>query len=188
MRKLKLQMQISINGFVTTDDKDETNFKFRDDEITNFDIENLKNTDCILFGKNLAEYFIPRWATVANNPKDNNYKLGQLLTEIPKVVFSKTLKVSKWDNTTIANGDIAEEIKKLKKKKGKDIIVYGGYSFVSSLIRHGLIDEYYLLVNPVAVGSGQPIFKSLTSNLQLTFKKREPFTCGTVLLCYTGQK
>jgi len=170
MRKLKLQM----NG---------TNFNW-DDEVRNFCIENLKNVDCILLGRKTAEAFIPYWAKVANNPKDSEYKLGKPLTDIPKAIFSKTLKSSKWDNATLVNGNFAEGIKTLKRKKGKDIIVYGGYSFVSSLIRHGLIDEYYFLVNPVALLSGEPIFKSLKSKLQLTFKKCESFPCGTVLLCY----
>lgn len=76
----------------------------------------------------------------------------------------------------------------MKKKKGKDIIVYGGYSFVSSLIQHELIDEYYLLLNPVAVGNGQPILNKLKDDLQLTLIKCEPFDCGTVLLCYKPKR
>jgi dihydrofolate reductase len=88
----------------------------------------------------------------------------------------------------LAKTNIVEEINKLKKKKGKDIIVYGGYSFVSSLIRHGLIDEYYLLANPLAVGRRQPIFKILKSNSRLTLKECEPFACGTILLRYTAKK
>lgn len=186
MRKLKLQMQISIDGFVTAD-YGGTNFNW-DNEVRSFSINNLKNVDSILLGRNTAEDFIPHWGRVASNQKDSDYEFGKLLTDIPKVVFSKKLKTSKWDNAAITKGDITKEIKTLKKKKGKDIIVYGGYSFVSSLIGHGLIEEFYLLVNPVAVGSGEPIFNSLKSSLKLTLKKCEPFVCGTVLLCYTRQK
>lgn len=184
MRKLKLQMVISIDGFVKAD-RGGTTIKW-DDKVIDFCLENLKNVDCILLGRNTAEGFIPHWASVASNPdpKDSDSKLGKPLTDIPKVIFSKKLKVSKWDNTTIINGDIAEEIKTLKKKKGRDIIVYGGYTFVSSLIGHGLIDEFYLLVDPVAYGSGEPIFKSLKSNLQLTLEKCKPSKCETVLLYY----
>lgn len=171
MRKLKLQMNILL------DDK-------WDNGMTNFSIANLKNVDCILLGRNTAEGFIPYWGEVASNPKDNLYKLGKPLAETPKVVFSKKLKTSKWDNATIVRGDIAKEIKTLKKKKGKDIIVYGGDSFVSSLIQHDLIDEFYLLVNPVAIGDGQPIFNPLKNNLQLTLVKCKPFACGAVLLHY----
>ena len=178
-------MQISLDGFVTAD-YGGTNFNW-DNQVRRFSIDNLKNVDSILLGRNTAEEFL-YWRGVANNPKNSDYKFGKMLTDIPKVIFSKTLKASKWDDATIAKGDIVEEIKKLKKKRGKDILVYGGYSFVSSLIKHGLIDEYYLLVNPVAVGTGQPIFNWLKSNLQLTLVKCKPFACGTVLLCYSRRK
>jgi dihydrofolate reductase len=160
-----------------------------DDEVVNFCLENLKNVDSILLGRNTAEDFIPYWAKVASDPTNPEYKLeqrlGEPLNDIPKVVFSQKLKTSKWENATILNGDITEDIKALKNKNGKDIIVYGGYSFVSSLIEHGLIDEFYFLVNPVVIVRGEPLFKSLKSNLHLTFEKCKSFKCGTVLLCYT---
>ena len=179
-------MQISLDGFVTME-YGGTNFNW-DNEVRSFSIENLTNVDNILLGRNTAEDFIPHWAKVASNPNHDDYKFGKLLTDLPKVVFSKKLKTSKWDDTTIVNGDIVEEIKNLKKKKGQDIIVYGGSSFVSSLIQHELIDEFYLLVNPTAVGNGQTIFKSLKHNLQLKLEKCKTFTCGTVLLFYKTKK
>jgi dihydrofolate reductase len=172
MRKLKLQMNISL------EDK-------WDDGMTKFSIDNLKNVDNILLGRNTAEGFIPYWEAVAKNPKDDLYKLGKPLASIPKVVFSKKLDNSQWDNATIAKDDIVKEIKALKRKKGKDILVYGGDSFVSSLIQHDLIDECYLLINPAAIGNGQPGFNPLRNNLKLTLAKCKPFACGTVLLHYT---
>lgn len=172
MRKLKLQMNILLG------DK-------WDNEMTNFCIGNLKNSDSILLGRKTAEDFIPYWKKVAGNPQDDFYELGRLLHDIPKVVFSRKLKTSKWDNATIVKGDITEQIKALKKKKGKDIIVYGGDSLVSSLIGDALIDELYLLVNPVAIGSGKPIFNPLKNNVQLRLKKCKPFPCGVILLYYT---
>jgi dihydrofolate reductase len=178
MRKLKLQMAVSLDG------------KW-DDEMTDFSLDNLRNVDNILLGRKTAEGFIPYWADVARNPKgrsykkDNMYKLGKPLTDIPKVVFSKKLKTSKWDNATIIKGDMAKEIKKLRRKKGKDIIVYGGNSFVSSLVRLGLIDEFYLLMNPATAGSGKAAFNPLKNNSQLTLKKSKLFPSGAVLLYYT---
>ncbi|MGH9949468.1 MAG: dihydrofolate reductase family protein [Pyrinomonadaceae bacterium] len=182
MRKLKLQMVISLDGFLTAV-HGEGNFEW-DKEVFNFCLNNLKNVDCILHGRKTAEGFIPYWADVANNPADENYILGKPLTEIPNFVFSNKLKTSKWDNVTVVKGDIVEEIKKLKRKKGKDIMVYGGNSFVSSLVQHGLIDEYYLLLNPGASGGGKAILKKLQNDLRLTLVKCKPFKCGTVLLCY----
>ncbi|WPU96130.1 dihydrofolate reductase family protein [Mucilaginibacter sabulilitoris] len=172
MRKLKLQMNILLG------DK-------WDDEMTNFSIDNLKRVDSIVLGRKTAEGFIPYWEKVAGNHNDDFYNIGRPLHDIPKIVFSKKLKTSKWDNSIIAKGDITDEIKTLKKKKGKDMIVYGGDSFVSSLIQHELIDEFYLLINPVAIGGGKTIFNPLKNNVQLKLKKCKPFPCGVVLLYYT---
>ncbi|WP_089912249.1 dihydrofolate reductase family protein [Chitinophaga rupis] len=175
MRKLKLQMNIALDN------------KW-DSGMSDFSIENLNNVDCILHGRKTGEGFIPYWTDVANNANDSEHKLGKRFSEIPNIIFSNTLKESKWDNTTILKGNIKDAIQDLKSQNGKDIIVYGGESFVSSLIEHNLIDEYYLLINPVAIGSEQPIFNPLKNNLQLTLAKCKPFACGVVLLCYSRQK
>ena len=76
-----------------------------------------------------------------------------------KVVFTKTLEKSEWDNTVLAKGDLVDEINKLKKQDGKDIIAYGGATFVSALIKHGLIDEFHLFINPTAIGNGMSNFQ-----------------------------
>ncbi|MGA9153554.1 MAG: dihydrofolate reductase family protein [Candidatus Nitrosopolaris sp.] len=77
-----------------------------------------------------------------------------------KSCFHENTKNSQWPNTDIATGDLTDEITKLKSQDGKDIIVYGGASFDSSLIRTGLIDEFHLFINPVAIGNGMTIFKA----------------------------
>jgi len=183
MRKFKLQMQISVNAIVTVE-PGATNFNW-DNEVRSFSIENLNAVDAIILGRKTAEDFIPYWEKVSKDPTHNDYEFGKRLTDIPKVVFSAELKTSKWTNATIVNGNISEEIQKLKSKEGRDMIVYGGISFVSSLIEHKLIDEAHLLVNPAAFCKGKTIFKSLKSNLKLAFKRCKPFASGTVLLSYS---
>ncbi|MEO1052086.1 MAG: dihydrofolate reductase family protein [Bacteroidota bacterium] len=91
------------------------------------------------------------------------------------------MEASPWSNTTLVSGDLTKEVSSLKKQMGKDIIVYGGGEFVSSLISANLIDEYYLFVNPVALGGGMSIFKQRT-NLQLA--ESIAFDCGITLLKY----
>src|SRR5258706_10653713 len=100
---------------------------------------------------------------MVENPNDPDFLLGRKLTDIPKVVFSNTLENSEWTNTILAKGEIVDQINKLKNRQGNDIMVYGGDSFVSSLIKNDLIDEYYLAVNPVDIDSGPPILKELDS-------------------------
>ena len=84
---------------------------------------------------------------------DRSHAFAKKMIDTPKIVFTKTLKKSQWPNTDIATGDLTDEISKLKNMKGKDIIVYGGASFDSSLIRAGLTDEFHLFINPVAIGN-----------------------------------
>lgn len=182
MRKLKLQMQISVDAMVATGNN-RTFFNWNE-EVREYSITNIANVDCILLGRKTANSFVPYWKKVAENPKDADFKIGKLITDIPKVVFSNTLQKSEWPNTTLISGELAERVNQLKRQTGTDLIVYGGASFATSLIEHNLIDEYHLLVNPVALGSGSAIFSSLADALRFTLVAHKAFSCGTVLLRY----
>ncbi|HKW16649.1 MAG TPA: dihydrofolate reductase family protein [Terriglobales bacterium] len=184
MRRLKLQMHISIDGMVALPAQSgRGNFNW-DAELRQYSISNAANVDCILLGRKTAASFIPHWKAVADNPKDADFEIGKVITDLPKVVFSKTIQKSEWPNATVANGEIADSVNQLKSQTGKDMLVYGGSGFVASLIENNLIDEYYLLVNPVALGSGLTIFSGLTGPLRLTLVNHKVFSCGTVLLRY----
>ena len=189
MRKLKLQVQISVNGFIAKPggELDWVTWNWSDDIKTY--VTNLTNSmDTIILGKKLAEGFIPYWADVKANPDHPENEAGRTFTDTPKFVFSKTLNKSLWDNTTIVNGDFVNEVTKLKEQTGKDIIVYGGAEFVSSLIKEDLIDEYHLFINPVAIKEGLTIFNKISDmkKLSLTFSRQ--FDCGINLLCYKRSK
>jgi len=186
MRKLKLQMQVSLDGFAAGNNKG-VDFKW-DSEVRAFSIVNTEGVDRIILGRNTANGFIPHWASVAANADDPDHCLGKRLTEIPKIVFSNTVAKSNWPNAEIARGETSKEIHRLKKLAGKDMLVYGGSSFASFLVKEGLIDQYYLLVNPVAIGNGVSIFKDLDSNLDLTLLESRNFGCGTVLLIYEAKR
>ena len=112
------------------------------------------------------------------------YEVAQRIVRAKKVVFTKTVDKSEWDNTQLARGELAAEIKKLKNQSGKDIIVYGGSSFVSAIIKEGLIDEFHLFVNPVALGQGGAIFDQLENIQPLKLKKSIVYDCGIVLMNY----
>jgi dihydrofolate reductase len=190
MRKLKLQVQITLDGFIAGPigemdwmvwDWDEELKKYVDD-IT-------EPVDCIVLGRKLADGFIPHWANVAANPDNSEYAAGRKFTDTKKIVFSKTLDksdsiIKPWNNTYLAKGDLVGEINQLKAKKGKDIIAYGGANFVSQLVKYGLIDEFHLFVNPVAIGKGMTIFSELESMQNLTLIESTKFNCGIVVLKY----
>jgi len=185
MRKLKLQVQMTVDGFVAkpNGELDWMTWEW-DDELKKYVIELTDTVDCILIGRKLAEGFIPHWASIASDPGNPEFSFGKNLNDMLKVVFSKTLTSSEWTNTKLTKEDFIEEINKLKKQDGKDIIVYGGAGFVSSLIQAGLIDEFHLFVNPAAIGEGMSIFKNLDKKQNLQLVKSIPFSCGIVLLCY----
>ena len=109
---------------------------------------------------------------------------AQKIVDTPKVVFTKTLDESTWNNTTLAKGSLAEEIANLKKQDGKDIAVVGGADFVSALIKEGLIDEYHLIINPTAMGNGMTIFNSLDGIRQFEPIKAKLYSGGKIVLSY----
>ena len=152
-----------------------------DDEIKKYVTEITSNVDCIVLGRKLAQGFIPYWAA---QPAGEDPKGIEKMNDTKKVVFTKTLESSVWENTTLAKGDLTEEIVKLKNEPGNDIIAYGGGSFVSALIKYGLIDEFHLLVNPVALGTGMAIFKELDSTQKFVLEAARAFSCGIVLIKY----
>jgi len=175
-------MHISIDGMAGRQEG-ATHFNW-DAELRQYSIENAANAGSILLVRKTAENFIPHWKSVADNPKAPDLELGRLITDKPKIVFSKSLQEPQWPNATVANGEIAECVNQLKQQTGNDLLVYGGLNFVASLIAHNLVDEYHLLVNPVILGGGFSISKAMADPLRLTLLKRKAFACGTVLLCY----
>lgn len=159
-----------------------------DDKLKKYVNELTEPVDTILLGRKMAEGFISHWSDVITKPADPSFAFGKKMIETPKVVFTKTLKKSEWQNTDIATGDLTDEINKLKSQHGKDIIVYGGASFDSSLIKAGLIDEFHLFVNPAAIGNGMTIFKDLDKMQKFNLVKSIAFDCGIVLLQYEPKR
>ena len=159
-----------------------------DDALKQYVEELTEPMDCIVLGRKLAQGFIPHWATVAATSDSPEATAGKKFTDTPKVVFTKTLDQPEWDNTVLAKGDLVEEINNLKQQPGGDIIAYGGATFVSGLIKHSLIDEYHLFINPVAIGKGMPIFKDLGSKQHLALVNSTSFDCGIVVLKYVLER
>ena len=182
MRKLKLQVQMTVDGYIAgiNGEMDWTTRDW-DDKLKKYVGEITEPVDCIILGRKLAQGFIPYWAS---HPEQEG---ADKFNSTKKFVFTKTLEKSEWDNTVLAKGDLVEEIAKLKKQDGQDIIAYGGATFVSALIKHGLIDEFHLFINPTAIGNGMSIFKELDGKQDLALVKSTSFDCGIVVLNYEPQ-
>jgi dihydrofolate reductase len=185
MKKLKLQVQISVDGFIAgpNGEMDWLTWSATKDFIQ-YVTELTDSCDTMLLGRKLADGFIPYWTDITTRPEDQQYSFARKMVDMPKIVFSRTLNKSNWDNTEIAKNDLVIEINNLKQQAGKDIVMYGGAEFVSSVTKAGLIDEYHLFVNPAAAGKGMSIFADLEKPRQLSLEKTTPLKNGIVVLCY----
>lgn len=176
-------MQMTINGYVAGPNGENDWMTWNpDDEFLGFIKSHFDSSDTLLLGRKLADGFIEHWEnTAVSNP---NHPFAKKIVDTPKVVFTKTLDQSKWNNTTLAKGALAEEIDKLKKQNGKDITVMGGAGFVSALIKENLIDEYNLIINPTAMGGGMTIFNSLDEIRKFTPTASKLYSGGKTVLSF----
>ena len=185
MRKLKLQVQMSLDGFVAgPNGEGDWIFAGGPPDATALQkvIDLADSCDIILMGRGMSEEFITYWENVVDNQPDSpQLALAKRMVDMHKVIFSHTQTTIKGRNAEMENGDLATAVNALKNKPGKDLMVYGGANFVSSLISANLIDEYYIYVNPVALGSGLPIFKEKKI---LKLESSTAFSHGKVLNKY----
>lgn len=189
MRKIKLQMQLSLDGFVggLNGEMDWMVWDW-DDILKKYTTELTNSADTFLLGRATGEGMAVYWPTVASNPesREEDKWMAEKLNNLPKIIFSRTVTTINWNNARVAN-DIIEEVRELKKEPGKDIIIYGGAGIVSSFIRENLIDEYHLFINPVVLGKGKTIFTGVRERLNLKLKRTTESACGIVVLQYVPQ-
>jgi dihydrofolate reductase len=137
----------------------------------------LRNASLHLMGRTTYEEMAEVWPT-SKDP------FAAPMNDIPKVVFSKTLREAAWQGSRIARGELTDEIAQLKRQPGKDLIAWGGAAFAQSLTRVGLVDEYRLVLQPVALGDGLPLFKGLTAPLRLELVDAQTYNTGAALHIY----
>ncbi|MDL4775596.1 dihydrofolate reductase family protein [Actinomadura xylanilytica] len=180
MRKFKLQVQVSVDGYMAgpNGEMDWLTFPWTDDISAYIDAFTAP-VDCIVLGRRLAEGFIPTWAA---GPEGESQAGIDKMNNTPKVVISDSLTESPWDNAVVAGGDLTETINELKARPGGDIITYGGGTLVSDLIARGLLDELHLFVNPTAIGAGMPVFGHPDVHQRFQLVTAHPFACGITAL------
>jgi dihydrofolate reductase len=192
MRKLILQVQISIDGYIA-DVNSNTDWMIWnwglnwtwDKELQQYFTDLKASIDCVLLSRKMArEGFIDHWAMVAGDTDSPQSAFAKSITNAHKVVFTKTLECSTWENTKLAKGDLATEVNKLKNHDGKNMIVYGGATLVSAMIKAKLVDEFQLFVNPVILGDGLAIFKEIDARQELMLMEARHYNCGIAVLKY----
>jgi dihydrofolate reductase len=145
----------------------------------------IDSVGCILLSRKMAEGgFVAHWEKAAEHVNDPRFEYASKVNSKPKVVFTRTLDKSEWSNTEIAGGDLREEVDSLKNQSDKDLIVYGGATFLSSLIQEGIVDEFQLFINPIALRHGMTIFGGGLNAIKLTLLESKAYECGIVVNRY----
>ena len=185
MRKLIAAMNMTLDGFC-----DHTAM-IADEEIHQHYSELLGSAGTLIYGRITYQLMESYWPTVVKNPTGNKSmdEFAVAIDNIPKIVFSRTLKHVEWETAKVAKGGVKEEILELKQSSNgnKDIIV-GSPSLIVASMNLNLIDEYQLNVQPTIVGKGLSLLKNITDRINLKLLKTKTFGCGSIMLYYEPTK
>jgi dihydrofolate reductase len=177
MRRLIVSNVMSLDGFFEDPDK-KIDWFVIDEEFLQYAREMLRSTDTIVFGRATYEHMAAYWPSA---PPD---EIADKMNNLPKVVVSRTLQKLDWKNSTLLKGDMAEGIAKLKQMPGKDIVIFGSAMVASSLLQQELIDEYRVILTPVLLGRGNPLFRDIRRRIKLKLAKTRLLQSGVTLLYY----
>jgi dihydrofolate reductase len=131
----------------------------------------------MLLGRKSDEWFATRWLGRTGAWADR-------LNSLPKYVVSSTLKEPKWSNATVLKGDVVKEVSELKQEIDGDIIIYASYQLVRTLMEHGLVDEFRLVIYPVVLGAGERLFGETSDKTPLRLVRTQTIGQGLPLLTY----
>jgi dihydrofolate reductase len=190
MRMLRVIEFLSLDGVMQApgDPEEDTEGGFKhggwqrpyfDDVLGAASAEGMAATDSYLFGRKTYEKMAAYWPTA---PEDDPY--ARHLNSTPKYVASGTLQDLEWKNSTLITGDVADEVAKLKEEPGGNIAVLGSGELVQTLIEHDLVDEFFLAVFPIVLGSGKRLFREAEEARELRLIDSRPTSTGGLLLTY----
>jgi dihydrofolate reductase len=178
MRRVVLQMGVTLDGYVAgTGGEGDWGLVPEHPDVRAWKLASLRQTGTHIMGRVTYEQMAAHWPTATDD-------YAAFMNKLPKVVFSTTLPAAEWPGTRIARGELAEEIAALKGEPGGEIMAHGGAAFVQALSRATLIDEYRLVILPVALGSGLPLFKDLAKPLRVDLAESKNFPDGTIINVY----
>jgi dihydrofolate reductase len=178
MRTVVLQMGVSLDGFVAgADGNNDWGLPPECPDVTAWKLGSLSQAGTHIMGRVTYQEMAAHWPTATD-------LYAQEMNSTPKTVFSRTLPSADWAGSSIARGDLTEEIDSLRRQPGGDIMAHGGAAFVQALSQRRLIGEYRLVIRPVALGSGLPLFKDLTAPLLLTLRSATAYPDGTSIQVY----
>lgn len=178
-------MHISLDGFVAGPNGEMDWIKV-DEEIFDYIGKRIGKGDTALYGRTTYQMMEGYWPTAADKPDASKHDIehSKWYKEVHKIVLSKTMKDADLSHTTIISDNLSEEINKIRQQEGEDILLFGSPTATHSLMQLGLIDGYWLFVNPVILGQGIPLFADIKSKINLKLLNTHQFACGVTELNY----
>lgn len=188
MRKLSVFESVTLNGYFSGADGDMSwAYAHRaDPEFQEFVQGNASAPGVLLFGRVTYQMMESYWPTPLASKNDPVVAKG--MNEAEKVVFSRTLEKVDWANTRLVTGVLPDAVRTLKQQSGKDLVVLGSGSIVAQLAGAGLVDEYQIVVKPVALGKGRTLFEGIDGQMELELTSSRAFGNGSVVLTYVPAK
>lgn len=185
MSKIILFNMMTVDGFFEGPNK-EIDWHNVDNEFNDFAVEQLNNASALIFGRLTYELMAAYWHTPL--AKSNDPMVAEKMNSISKIVFSKTLDKTDWNNTRLIKKNIEQECIKLKQQNDHDIFIFGSANLASTLINLDLVDEFRIMINPIILSRGNTLFKPTKGRIKLRFIKTRPFKSGNVLLYYEPER
>ncbi len=184
MRKIIFGMNMSLDGFIEGPNK-ELDWSIADAELHDYYANLLNEADLIIFGRLTYQLMADYWPTAPSDPhtSPSERRFANALNPMRKIVYSKTLKNVDW-NTQVMDKFDPLQIQALREQEGRPILIGGGASMANVFIEHGLVDEYRLMIHPVAIGRGKPLFGGITKPVYLELVSSQRLSSGAVALCY----
>ena len=183
MRKLIMWNMLTLDGFFEGPKSWEIDWHeyVWGEELEQLSIEQSRSADMLLFGRVTYQGMAGYWSSEKG-------EIADFMNNIPKAVFSRTLEKAEWNNTRLVKENAEQEVAKLKQQPGKDLFIFGSANLSSTLMQHGLIDEYRLGITPVILGGGNPLFKLSPERMKMKLLEARPLKSGCVILRYEPER
>lgn len=160
-----------------------------DDEMFDFVAQMTDKADTALYGRVTYQMMEQYWPTAGEKPNATKHEIehSTWYNKVSKIVLSRTMSEAGLRNTKVISNNLAQNINQLKKMEGKNILIFGSPGASQSLLNEGLVDEFWLFVNPVILGRGMPLFKNIKETIKLKLAESKTFPCGVIALHYVKE-